>query len=112
MDEKLAGWTGERDKFEAARTLQALGIPAAAVQKPEERIDGDPNTAEWGLWPTAEHTKIGSVRVDGIPVRLSETDWEIARGAACLGEHNDLVFGEILGLGESEIARLREQGVI
>ncbi len=112
LDEMLTRWTSERDKFETARSLQSVGVPAAAVQKPEERIDRDANTAEWGLWPTALHSKMGSVRVDGLPVHLSETDWEIARGAACLGEHNDLVFGEILGLGEDDIALLRDTGVI
>ena len=112
IDDALAAWTRERDKFETARALLTAGVPAAAVQKPQERIDRDPNTKAWGLWPTAQHSKIGSVRVDGLPVHLSETDWEIARGAACLGEHNDLVFGEILGLDEDEIAALSEQGVI
>jgi crotonobetainyl-CoA:carnitine CoA-transferase CaiB-like acyl-CoA transferase len=112
IDDALAAWTRERDKFVTARALLTAGVPAAAVQKPQERIDRDPNTKAWGLWPTAQHSKIGSVRVDGLPVHLSETDWEIARGAACLGEHNDLVFGEILGLNEGEIADLREQGVI
>ena len=44
------------------------------------RIDNDPNTAAWGLWPTSHHTLMGDVRVDGLPVHLSKTDWEIARG--------------------------------
>ena len=48
---------------------------------PEERIDKDPNTADWGLWSTIKHTAMGSVRVDGLPVHLSETDWELERGA-------------------------------
>ena len=29
-----------------------------------------------------------------------------------LGEHNDYVFGELLGLDEAEIARLKKSGVI
>jgi crotonobetainyl-CoA:carnitine CoA-transferase CaiB-like acyl-CoA transferase len=55
---------------------------------------------------------MGEVRVDGLPVHLSETDWEISRGAPCLGEHNDEVFGDLLGLGPDEIAGLRDAGVI
>ena len=58
------------------------------------------------------HREMGNVRVDGLPVHLSATDWEITRGAPCLGEHNDLVFSEVLGIDEREIADLREQGVI
>jgi crotonobetainyl-CoA:carnitine CoA-transferase CaiB-like acyl-CoA transferase len=52
------------------------------------------------------------LRVDGLPVHLSETDWRIERAAPLLGQDNDVVYGEILGLGAAEIADLRSEGVI
>jgi crotonobetainyl-CoA:carnitine CoA-transferase CaiB-like acyl-CoA transferase len=112
LDAAIAAWTRTRDKFELASELQDARVPAAAVQRPEERIDRDPNTAAWGLWPEVEHGAIGKVRVDGLPVHLSGTDWEIARGAPCLGEHNELVFGGLLGLSTQEIEKLRAEGVL
>jgi crotonobetainyl-CoA:carnitine CoA-transferase CaiB-like acyl-CoA transferase len=108
----LTGWTRERDKFETAARLQKAGLPAAAVQRPEERIDRDPGTSEWGLWPTVHHSKMGDVRVDGLPVHLSRTDWTIERGAPCVGEHNEKVYSELLGLSSAEIEELRQGGVI
>ncbi|MCH2171539.1 CoA transferase, partial [Myxococcota bacterium] len=59
-----------------------------------------------------EHPEMGSVRVDGLPVHLSRTDWSLERGAPCLGEHNQEVFGGLLGLSEAEIDSLRDEGVI
>jgi len=112
LDALVARTTAGRDKFELAAELQRVGVPAAAVQRPQERIDGDARTREWGLWPTVEHSNMGKVRVDGLPVHLSETDWEMRRGAACLGEHNEYVFGELLGLPASEIEELRAEGVL
>ena len=112
LDDLVGAWTRERDRFETAETLRAAGVPATAVQRPAERVDHDPNTSDWGLWPTARHSMMGEVRVDGLPVHLSETDWEITRGAPCIGEHNDEVFGELLGLSTDEIADLRQEGVI
>ena len=53
-----------------------------------------------------------AVRVDGLPVHFSETDWEIHKAAPTLGADNDYVFGEILGLSEAEIGRLRDEAVI
>ena len=55
---------------------------------------------------------MGAVRVDGLPVHFSRTDWEIRRGAPCLGEHNEEVLGELLGLSSEEVARLRDEGVV
>lgn len=112
LDGLVAGWTREREKFETEHALQAAGVPAAAVQKPRERIDADPDTERLGLWPTVRHTKMGELRVDGIPAKFSKTPWHIARGGPCLGEHNDEVLARLLGLGADEIDALREEGVI
>ncbi len=112
LDARVGEWTRRRDPRETARLLQAAGVPASAVQRPQQRIDQDPNTSAWGLWPTVNHAEMGEVRVDGIPVHLSETDWSITRAAPRLGEHNDYVFGEILGLSTGEIEGLRAEGVI
>jgi crotonobetainyl-CoA:carnitine CoA-transferase CaiB-like acyl-CoA transferase len=112
LDECVASWTRERNAFEAARALVAAGVPASAVQRPGERIDADPNTSGWGLWPEVEHREMGRVRIDGLPVHLSRTDWSLERGAPCLGEHNERVYGELLGLGRRELDELRAEGVI
>jgi benzylsuccinate CoA-transferase BbsF subunit len=112
LDERMAAWTMSQDKFAVQKAVVAAGVPCAAVQTPEERVDLDPGTEAFGLWPTVVHREMGRVRVDGLPYHLSATDWRMERGAPCLGEHNDLVFGEVLGLSASEIAELREQGVI
>lgn len=112
LDGIVSDWTARRDKFAAAAALQAVGVPAAAVQTPQERIDEDPATEAWGLWPEVEHAEMGRVRVDGLPVHLSETDWRIERGAPRLGADNDYVFGDLLGVSESEIDALRAEGVV
>ena len=91
---------------------EVLGVPASAVQRPHERVDHDIATRAWGLWPKVHHTAIGDVRVDGLPVHLSETDWSMREGGPCLGEDNDYVFGELLGLSADEIATLTQEGVL
>jgi crotonobetainyl-CoA:carnitine CoA-transferase CaiB-like acyl-CoA transferase len=55
---------------------------------------------------------MGEVRVEGLPVHMSRTDWVVDRGGPGLGEHNDLIFGDLLGLDAGQIAALRQQGVI
>jgi crotonobetainyl-CoA:carnitine CoA-transferase CaiB-like acyl-CoA transferase len=112
LEALLSGWTRARRPAETASLLQAAGVPAAEVATPLQRIDEDPDTDAWGLWPVATHTEMGEVRVDGLPVHLSESDWSITRGAPCLGEHNEQVYGELLGVSAAEQARLHEAGVI
>jgi crotonobetainyl-CoA:carnitine CoA-transferase CaiB-like acyl-CoA transferase len=112
LDTLMADWTRGLSKFETEQKLQAVGVPAAAVQKPRERIDNDPETERLGLWPTVVHSKMGEVRVDGIPAKFSKTPWQIERGAPCVGEHNHEVLSRLLGLNAEEIDELHEQGAI
>jgi benzylsuccinate CoA-transferase BbsF subunit len=112
LDGQLARWTATRGRYELTAALRARGVPATAVARPGERIDDDPATGDWGLWPTVEHRAMGEVRVDGLPVHHSELDWRIGRGAPCLGQDNDQVFSEVLGLSATEIEELRAEGVI
>ncbi len=112
LDGLMGQWTATQEKHQLATTLKSAGIPAEPVRKPEERIDQDPNTEGFGLWPTVHHTEMGDVRVDGMPVHLSRTDWSMERGAACLGEHNDFVLGELLGYSPEERDAMRTEGVL
>lgn len=112
LEAHMETWTGRHDKFVLQQRLREQQVPVAAVQKPQERIDGDPTTENFGLWPTVPHTRMGDVRVDGNPVHFSETDWHLHAGAPCLGEHTDKVLTELLGMSADEVSALREEGVV
>jgi crotonobetainyl-CoA:carnitine CoA-transferase CaiB-like acyl-CoA transferase len=112
LDALVSGWTRQRDRFDTVELLTSAGIPAAPVAKPEDRIDHDQVTADWGLWPTVHHPMIGTVRVDGLPVHLSRTDWVIREPAPCLGQHNEYVLGHVLGLSPEDIEGLVAEGVL
>lgn len=112
LDREMDAWCSRFDKFTLERRFQKAGVAAAAVRDARERIDEDPSTEAFGMWPTVTHTKIGKVRVDGLPVRFSRTPHMIERGGPCLGEHTDRVLGDLLGIGPEELQSLREEGVI
>ena len=112
LDAHLGAWTSERSKYATEALLIEAGVPVAPVQKPEERIDIDPSTGDFGLWPTARHREMGDVRVDGQPAHFSQTDWDIDQGAPCLGEHTEEVLTRALGVDAAEIRQLREDGVL
>jgi crotonobetainyl-CoA:carnitine CoA-transferase CaiB-like acyl-CoA transferase len=112
LDGLIAEWTAKRTPAEVVDHLRAAGVPVAAVRSPQERIDDDPRSAAWGLWPRVEHPDIGAVRVDGIGMHLSETDWVIERPGPRLGQHNREVLGELLGLTGTELDELEREGVL
>ncbi len=112
LDALVAEWTVTRTRDEVVELLRPLEVPVAPVLLSVDRCDHQEHTAQWGLWPTVEHTKHGPIRVDGLPVHFSRTDWQLGRGGPLLGEDNDRVFREVLGLDQAEIDELRAAAVI
>jgi crotonobetainyl-CoA:carnitine CoA-transferase CaiB-like acyl-CoA transferase len=112
IDAGVAQWTSQRTHREAMLAMQRAGVPAGMVQRPADRVDNDENTHAWGLWPEVTHAAMGRVKVDGMPIKLSETPGHISRGAPLLGQHNEQVYGELLGLSKDEIAALKQERVI
>lgn len=112
LDRLMGEWTRRLERDAVVEAVRSAGVPCAPVLRPSERCDKNPDADLWGLWPTVIHSKHGAVRVDGLPVHLSKADWRLHKGGPLLGEHNERVFGEVLGLSTKEIAQLAEEGVI
>ena len=112
LDAIVQAWTSEHTPSEAMDALQARGVPAAAVQHPQERMDEDANTLAWDTFPEVEHGEMGRVRVEGMPMKLAKTPARIERGAPLLGQHNDFFYDNILMLDKAEQRELYAAGVI
>ncbi|RAU99996.1 CoA transferase [Mycobacterium colombiense] len=112
LDALVSACTRTREASSLAAELSAAGVPASVVKSPRERIDEDPDLAEWGLFPTVTHPEIGTVRVEGLPLRMAASPWKFSRAAPCLGEHNRDVLGGLLGRSDQELDELAKRGVI
>ncbi len=112
LDSAISHWTIDHEKYDLQSQIRSAGVPVSAVQTPQDRIEFDKSTQDFNLWPTVEHSEIGEVAVDGNPVHFSESDWDMLSGAPCLGEDNQKVFTEILGLSKEEVETLKQENVI
>jgi crotonobetainyl-CoA:carnitine CoA-transferase CaiB-like acyl-CoA transferase len=111
-DESLSAWTRTQDAGAAAERLQAAGIAAHASWTTPE-IAADPHLHRRGaIVEVAEPD--GQLRAAvGVPMRLSKgAEIGIHRGTPKLGEHEDYVYGELLGLGREERTALEDAEVI
>ncbi len=103
----IALWMREREPFAAAERLQRDGVPAYAVLRPSD-LYHDPQLAHRGFFVTLDHPEMGPTPYDGPVTIYSRTPQTLRRAAPMLGEHNERVLRDLLGLSDAEIARYRE----
>ena len=111
VDAIVANWTRPQE----ARKLEAqLGDRGVAAFKSLSSIDlvSDEHLWNRGFYTHVTDNKQRSIPIVGAPWRLSATPAVIQRAAPTLGEHNDYVLGELLGLSAQERQRLIEQKVV
>src|SRR5262249_58948019 len=109
LDSSRAAWTRDGTPENTAATLQAAGMSAMLVQKPDDQR-ADPRLAARGAIVTDVHPEIGPERQIGNPIRMSVTPLAPPRPAPLLGEHTEEVLTRLLGLGRDAVARLVEEG--
>jgi benzylsuccinate CoA-transferase BbsF subunit len=110
LDRLLGEWTQSRSPAEVTEALQREGVAATPVEDGSS-LPQDPHLLERGMLREVDHPALGKRVVLGAPWKMSKAPWEVRR-SPLLGEHNQYVLGELLGMSEEEIDRLVDEGVL
>ena len=105
----LADWCEVRDAFKAASTLRAAGVPAYVVMRPSDLYE-DAQLAHRQFFVTLDHPVMGPTPYDGPATIFSRTPQRLRSPAPCLGQHNEEVLRDLLGIAPAEIEELRAAG--
>ena len=111
LDRLIEGWTREHSHYEVMEMLQRAGVAAGPSLGPQELMS-DPHLKERGFFLEMDHPEVGRRLMVGLPARLSSNPPLNYGHSPLLGEHNQYVLGELLGLSPGELSRLEEEGVI
>jgi crotonobetainyl-CoA:carnitine CoA-transferase CaiB-like acyl-CoA transferase len=95
--------------FKEVVKRQMLGYPVASVKE----IFADPQHEARNFWQTIEHPELQtSIDYPGGFAQFSDGACRIWRRAPLIGEHNQEIYGQELGMSPAQIAELQKQGVI
>jgi len=112
LDEIVNEWTEKHTAEEVMNLMQAAGIAAGVVATGEDVMDKDPHIQERGFFRELEYPEIGKFRTQAGPhFEMSKYTYELNL-PPLLGEHNEYVFKEILGIPDKEYDELVAQEVI
>ncbi len=108
----VEAWTVTKKAGEIVDLLLAAGVPAAPINNIEQVVS-DPHIAgAREMFVEVEHPKAGRTKIAGTHLKLSETKPCVRTPAPLLGQHNNEVYKNLLGLTDEEIAALQQEGLI
>ena len=109
--EEILKWTTLHSTAECVDILVKAGVPAASINDISQVV-ADPQTKNREMFVEIEHPVAGKMTMTGSQLKLSETPVTYRKTAPALGEDNEAVYGEWIGLTAEQIADYKEKGVM
>ena len=112
LDQLISGWTSGQTDYRVTEILQKAGVPAAPMLD-NETLPSDPHVQARRMFLQIPHPELTETTVMAPPWKTDcPADAEIKRHAPLLGEHNEYVLGELLGMTPEEIETLVREQVV
>jgi CoA:oxalate CoA-transferase len=111
VDAMVEDWTRTKPRDEAIAILRRCRVPCAPVRDLKEVIN-DRHMHERGMLEEIDHPEFGRITVPTSPLRFHGADKVATTPSPKVGQHNGDVYGDWLGLTETEIADLKSEGAI
>ena len=111
IDRIIGEWTGSRSREEAVAALRGAGLMAGPVMDDADAV-ADPHLNAREYFVEVDHVDAGRHRYPGFPYRFTNNPLEVRRPPVRLGEHNEYVYKELLGISDEEYRELEAEGHI
>jgi succinyl-CoA---D-citramalate CoA-transferase len=111
LDALISDWTSQRSVEEVLDTMRVAGVPAGKLFTAEDMLSDEHYAARQNI-VTVEDPEIGPFPMQNVVPRLSDTPGKVCWTGPKLGQDNDEVFKEVLGMSEEDLDRLRERGIV
>jgi len=111
LDRLMANWTKGWEAKTLMETLQQAGVPAGMVHDTRDLFE-DAQLQYRGHYQYLDHAEIGRYASEKSEFNLSRTPGKLDRPAPMMGEHNEYVLRELVGLTEQEYQSLKDDAVL
>ncbi len=106
-------WTGATMFTQIKSALDENGCCWGPYQTVRELVEDDIDVSEDNpIFSMVEQPNLGRYLVPGQPMSFSAVERQPAAPAPHLGQHTDEILADLLGLGDTEIGKLHDSGVV
>jgi len=111
IDPIVKEWVEQRAAEEVISLLQRARVPCGVVNTIDQSLT-DPQVKAREMIKFLDYPELGKIPVPGIPIKLSLTPGSINTPSPKLGEHNEEVYGGLLGFSPEKLFGLKQEGII
>ena len=111
LEEKLIQWTMQHTKQEIYHLMQSKRVAFGPMNTAEDVLRS-PHINHRNYFIEIEHPRAGKLTHPGAPFKLTATPHQPRNPAPLLGQHNEKIYGEMLGISKKEINRLKKEGIL
>ncbi|WP_108482634.1 CaiB/BaiF CoA transferase family protein [Oceaniglobus ichthyenteri] len=111
LDNLINDWTKTVPLDDLQNLLNDNGVPCGLIYKAQDMID-DPHFKAREALVDVKHPDFGMMKMQNVAPRLSDTPGKVRHVGPELGQHNDYVYGDLLGLNAEKRADLKAKGII
>ncbi|UCH43231.1 MAG: CoA transferase [Dehalococcoidales bacterium] len=111
MDRLIGEWTINFSAEEVMTRMQEAGVAAGILETGQDLMDKDAQLKYRGLFEELDHPEIGKYRAAGTAFKLSKSLTQL-KSAPTLGEHNEYILKELLGMSDEEVVQLVIEGAV
>lgn len=105
-------WTTQHSVDEIVELMLSKGIPAGPIYNVKQILENEHIAGARQMFVEVNHPVIGPMKVNGNPVKLMDMMPRVNYPAPTLGQDNDLIYKNMLGLSDDEIRDLQKENVI
>ena len=111
LDKLVSQWTSQHEPYTLMYLLQNQGIAAGPVMDDKDDYN-DIHLKERGFFEPLTQADCGTHLYPGLDFKLSKTPNHLRTPPCLLGEHNEYVYKQVIGVSDEEYARLEADGHI
>ena len=111
LDDLIARWSATQKADEMLERLHENGVPASRIFKAKDMLQ-DPHFAAREAIVRLSHPDLGEFAMQNVVPKLSESPGRVRHVGPELGEHNEEIYRDLLGLDDDSLSALHSAGVI
>jgi len=111
LDALVEQWTQGLTTRQVLDLMDRYGVPAGLIYRAPDMLE-DPHFQARDAIVSVPHPDFGELKMQNVAPKLSETPGGIRSPSPSLGQHNDEVYRDLLGLSEERYSELKAAKVI